>query len=543
MQNFALRILFLCVATILFCTGCVDDTVEYEPNTPVNTCGDGIIDDGEECDDAGESDTCNANCTLATCGDGIVNTSAGEHCDDGENNGTPNHCDVDCIYITQPVCGNGVVEEGDEFDTPEFCDDGEDNGKPNHCNQWCTAMTPPTCGNGVIEAGEQCDDAGESAACNVDCTHTQCGDGYVNENAGEICDDGEDNGKGGHCNRDCTAIEHCGNGIVDDGEVCDDGENNGELGYCNTSCSGTGDAICGNGIIEDGEQCDDEGESDTCNANCTTSTCGDGFVNYTAGEECDDGGDSFSCTADCKAKDVAFRLDTVEFIDPHLFYSLLGCNDITNSVPLGLFPGGANGMLQEGLDRTNNGKFNNSLALILRPLIQKHANESPLDFAFPHCDSPLGECTQDNSKPVIMSRAHNQKNGYCLPISEQKGRNPNYTGLHKPTGPCFASENMDIEISIRGITLSLIDARITATYKDRPATRLTNGILVGFLSVEAAQAAIVPVPDPIGDTPLYDFLKGGGACGAGDDSDENNGEKGWWFYLNFTAEAAEAWNE
>lgn len=51
-------------------------------NTPP-VCGDGNVDAGEACDDAGESATCNANCTAVACGDSIVNASAGETCDDG----------------------------------------------------------------------------------------------------------------------------------------------------------------------------------------------------------------------------------------------------------------------------------------------------------------------------------------------------------------------------------------------------------------------------------------------------------------------------
>ena len=43
------------------------------------------------------------------------------------------------------------------------------------------------CGNGIVEFanGESCDDAGESADCNPNCTLTFCGDGYVNATAGE----------------------------------------------------------------------------------------------------------------------------------------------------------------------------------------------------------------------------------------------------------------------------------------------------------------------------------------------------------------------
>jgi hypothetical protein len=45
-------------------------------------CGDGLVDMGEECDDAGESATCDADCSVAQCGDGTSNSTAGESCDD-----------------------------------------------------------------------------------------------------------------------------------------------------------------------------------------------------------------------------------------------------------------------------------------------------------------------------------------------------------------------------------------------------------------------------------------------------------------------------
>ncbi|MBU0719099.1 MAG: hypothetical protein KJ749_12685 [Planctomycetes bacterium] len=46
-------------------------------------CGNRLLDPGEECDDAGESATCDTDCTLAEHGDGTVNVTAGEECDDG----------------------------------------------------------------------------------------------------------------------------------------------------------------------------------------------------------------------------------------------------------------------------------------------------------------------------------------------------------------------------------------------------------------------------------------------------------------------------
>ena len=61
-------------------------------------CGDGIIDPEETCDDAGESATCDADCTAVSCGDGVINFTAGEECDPPD--GTT--CDDSCHMIVPP---------------------------------------------------------------------------------------------------------------------------------------------------------------------------------------------------------------------------------------------------------------------------------------------------------------------------------------------------------------------------------------------------------------------------------------------------------
>jgi cysteine-rich repeat protein len=215
------------------------DLVEYDPDTATAAlffaesnftgdenidavdlgCGNGVIEADEECDDAGESAGCNADCTLGECGDGKINAAAGEICDD-----------------TNLIDGDG-------------------------CDSNCT---PTGCGNGVVTAGETCDDQGESASCDVNCTPAACGDGTLNATAGETCDDGD----------------------LDDGDGCD------------SNCTPTG---CGNTIVTAGEQCDDGGESATCDLDCTTATCGDTTTNTTAGEQCDDGGTANGdcCSATC----------------------------------------------------------------------------------------------------------------------------------------------------------------------------------------------------------------------------------------------------
>jgi cysteine-rich repeat protein len=80
-------------------------------------CGDGVLDDGEECDEGDLNDDadgapCRLLCTLPTCGDGYVDL--GEECDDG-NLSNSDECTVDCL---ETRCGDGIWQLGEE------CDDG-----------------------------------------------------------------------------------------------------------------------------------------------------------------------------------------------------------------------------------------------------------------------------------------------------------------------------------------------------------------------------------------------------------------------------------
>lgn len=47
------------------------------------------------------------------------------------------------------------------------------------------------CGDGIVEGDEFCDDSGDSATCNANCTPAECGDQIVNPMAGEECDANE----------------------------------------------------------------------------------------------------------------------------------------------------------------------------------------------------------------------------------------------------------------------------------------------------------------------------------------------------------------
>jgi cysteine-rich repeat protein len=127
-----------------------------------------------------------------------------------------------------------------------------------------TFLLSSLCGNHVINAGEACDDGGDSAGCDADCTVPVCGDGHLNTMAGEQCDWGAP----GPCDRDCTAVV-CGDGTWNaHWEECDDGNTTDDGNGCSAQCTLN---KCGDGTTQGPwEHCDDgnTNSGDGCNERC-----------------------------------------------------------------------------------------------------------------------------------------------------------------------------------------------------------------------------------------------------------------------------------
>jgi len=105
-----------------------------------------------------------------------------------------------------------------------------------------------------------------------------CGDGIVDENHQEQCDDGNMiDGDG--CSASCTT-EYCGDAIDNNGdtEECDDG-NITDDDLCNNQCQLN--PVCGNDILEGEEECDDGNitDGDGCSASCNLEPLCNEFVN------------------------------------------------------------------------------------------------------------------------------------------------------------------------------------------------------------------------------------------------------------------------
>jgi fibro-slime domain-containing protein len=217
-------------------------------------------------------------CADATCGNGVIDPSAGEECDDG-NKVSGDGCSADCTIETDYFCP-----------TP---------------GALCTWMV--VCGDGHVAGMETCDDhnASPGDGCSADC---QVESGWTCPAAGQRCH------------------PTCGDGRLMGWEQCDDRNTAGGDGCSETcrlepgfACPAAGQpchrTVCGDGIKEGGETCDDHNVvgGDGCSPSCQsepicvgtsgcTSPCGDGL--RLPDEDCDDGNNisGDGCAADCTAE-------------------------------------------------------------------------------------------------------------------------------------------------------------------------------------------------------------------------------------------------
>ncbi|KAI6257289.1 hypothetical protein MCOR29_010194 [Pyricularia oryzae] len=318
----------------------------------IQACGNGMPDGTEQCDDGvlfngqalslcDEECACkygtdnDGNCQTSFCGDGDV--TGDEECDFADNGAVDSLCSETCTCKygpaenptdevpcaaapTTPICGNNVVDSGEQ------CDNAEDELCGTNCLcLYGTAENPtaeipcaaapaaPSCGNNIVDSGEQCDNI-EDELCGNDC---QCIYGPATVPTADA-----------PCAAAPIVPPTCGNGAVESGEQCDSDSDLCEACQCiyGPATIPTTDApcaaapavppTCGNGVLESGEQCDNEedelcgedcaclfgpAEEPTADAPCATApttppTCGNDVVEI--GEECDNETDL--CNEECE---------------------------------------------------------------------------------------------------------------------------------------------------------------------------------------------------------------------------------------------------
>ena len=387
-----------------------DDGQEDEIEIPPD-CGDGEVDEDEECDDGqngddddGCTDACRYTChNNAECSDDErcngVEQCTGEHtCEDGApeedgylvDEGPPR---IICIEeeSQESECGDGFVDtgagefcdppgvDGCEDDCTRACEDNEDcpdDGNPCNGEEFCDTDAHQCDQRNPLSEGDKCDDDPRRICRGGNCQESTCGDEYLDEGGGEECDDGANGDDEDGCTDDCLYTCHnnaecsddercngveqcteehtcidgdpeddgylvdvgppriicldevsheseCGDGFIDTGagESC---EPPGEVGCeddCTLTCEGdddcpddgnpcNGEEFCDTdahqcdqrNALEEGAVCDDTPRSICRGGTCQESTCGDLYLDEDGGEECDDGADGDDddgCTDEC----------------------------------------------------------------------------------------------------------------------------------------------------------------------------------------------------------------------------------------------------
>lgn len=198
-----------------------DDADENTPDAgPV--CGDGEVDDTEECDDGNDvdDDGCANDCTsnLARlcdkCGD------------DDDCFGDQSLC-VDLPYGS--FCAPGCTLDGDECPDTHACEEIVDADSGDVIGAGCVPTDDYACGNcgdGALYDGEECDDGNIESGdgCTPMCAiEPRCGDGVVNNVIAEECD-GANEIDGDACSNLCETTEAFIRNPTENATVCGRGD-------------------------------------------------------------------------------------------------------------------------------------------------------------------------------------------------------------------------------------------------------------------------------------------------------------------------------
>jgi len=280
---------------------------EESCDLPSHTCRPGTaLEDGNVCVPEPRSICLGGACAASSCGDGFVDPGAGETCEPpGEGS---------CGSACRTLC------DGDE----DCLDDGDDCNGEEYCD-----MEEGMCGQrNPLGDGTVCSEDPRMICLGWTCQDSLCGDGFVDAEGGEECEDGNTTSRDG-CENDCTftclsdpdcadthvctvdrcdlATHTCSNAIKIAGEPC-----RLAAGLCDTpeACDGMSpdcpadaflppDTVCrvAAGVCDAAENC--TGDSGFCPVDAmapTSTVCRESTTSCDPAEHCT--GDSPTCPMD-----------------------------------------------------------------------------------------------------------------------------------------------------------------------------------------------------------------------------------------------------
>ena len=254
------------------------------------------------------------------------------------------------------------------------------------------------------------------------------------------------------------------------------------------------------------------------------SNANSGGSNASGGDMASTGGMATDATGGTQLVDAtptAYRVTEMELVDPHLVVAV----DITKT--------GNDTLLKPALnDDTDpkDGFIDLSLVSVFTPVDPSMA-ETPLDIVVANCTHPASStsCMPKSASDVTATTAVNQDSGVCL---EPMAGTLTNTTPNSPVAPCYLADGGTLTMTFAGVTMMLDDTQVSATYGGgSPPSELINGLMMGFLPKDRADATMVPA-----DQPLIGGLILGNVLPASDLDKGPNNEDGYWVYLNFKAQ-------
>jgi hypothetical protein len=506
---------------------------EHDPVADGVACAGGGVCAGGECVECILASDCEQGsvCVAVSCDDGTcVQNLRDDLCFDGNpctaDLCTPQGCGFEPVQDGAP-CGSGgalTCQAGQcvGCSAPEDCEDGV------ACTQ--SACQGNICSNDPDDA--QCDDDNECTA-NV-CTRTGCESTPLPE--GAPCSEGFCSGD--EC-VECAGPQQCDDGVSCTIAACDGG-----------SCSFEPD----DGACDDGNEC-------TLNACDGEAGCVEAAVDD--GELCD-GGRGVCQAGTCRER-AGFRIDLLELQHPHAiadrdFGVAAACDDFTFEdlrVSGFLVARALNDQLASDVD-----ELRLNYVGLFQPLDQGAGFEGDGALVRSDCSSAQS-CVPTPGGDTATGLYRVSRSGVCLEdvpgLFEGVWPDGRVTDLNRPAAAgsgCFVTDPIELvlEVTVADATidLPLKDAQLAGSFAGEPATRIENGLIIGFLTQAEADAINFTVTAPggiqvginLGRDVLPDNSGAGGPvagceprshCTGPDARVTHDGECGWWFAVNFTA--------
>lgn len=237
---------------------------------------------------------------------------------------------------------------------------------------------------------------------------------------------------------------------------------------------------------------------------------------------------------------ITMRLDTMRFIDPHLFLvdstdpnDLKCTTDITEAV---------NGVLSDDVE---SGDFNLVVRFEDFPAVQEVRVIDADCEAGATPDAPR-VCTPNDASPAVILGLEMVPEAACRALDPAVYAAVNVPQINDPQQPCMRTKQSAFSLAISGSigALELREAQFAASLDDADKpTRLVNGVLYGFLPKVSAENLMFDIP-LFGTVTLWSVIDVPACAGTYPDQlpsvdsikIKDTDAPGVWLAINFTAE-------